>query len=57
MDTPAPPLGRDLVLDFWRGIGILMVLLHHLVYFHIEAFRNFAAAAAGSGLLEQGLWW
>src|SRR3989344_3324162 len=25
---------RDLVLDFWRGIGILMVLAHHLVLFY-----------------------
>ena len=31
---------RDTVLDFWRGISILMVLLHHAVYFHFPVFKT-----------------
>src|SRR3989344_871741 len=27
---------RDIILDAWRGIAILMVIAHHLFYFHFE---------------------
>ena len=34
--------GRDVVLDFWRGIAIFGVLLQHVVYFHYPLFRRFS---------------
>jgi len=52
----AQPVDRDLVLDFWRGVGILMVIAHHLFYFHFSAFRIFAASVP-IGAFEQILWW
>lgn len=47
---------RDLVLDFWRGVGVSMVLLHHLVYFHFGFFRSAGTALPGllGSLLEWG---
>lgn len=33
---------RDYVLDFWRGISIILVLLHHLIYYrYADFFRGF----------------
>ena len=45
------PVARDNTLDAWRGVSILLVLVHHLVYFHYPVFRNFAATAQ-TGLLH-----
>ena len=39
--TPTPPRQRDLVLDFWRGVSVLMVLLQHVVYYRFPVFRTF----------------
>ena len=27
---------RDIILDAWRGVAILMVIAHHLLYFHFD---------------------
>ncbi len=37
---------RDTVLDFWRGISVVGVILHHAVYFHYPIFRAFAETSA-----------
>ena len=46
---------RDVILDAWRGVAILMVLLHHLVYFHWGFFRDFSAVHA-VGFWSTVLW-
>lgn len=33
---------RDHHLDVWRGISVLMVLVHHTFYFHYPFFKEFA---------------
>ena len=52
--------GRDQVLDFWRGISISMVLLHHLVYFRYADFFKHQIISAlnqtGSFVGEIGVW-
>lgn len=50
------PAQRDLILDFWRGIAILGVLMHHLFYFHIDFFRLLHTAGAGSTMFSAVLW-
>lgn len=41
------------MLDFWRGVSILMVLLHHLGYYHFALGREFVASASfGASLLS-----
>lgn len=40
---------RDTVLDFWRGIGVMMVLFQHLVYFRYESFLKEQVASIFSG--------
>ena len=43
---------RDIVLDAWRGVAILLVIVHHQLYFHIAAVRAFAASEGLYGLTE-----
>lgn len=38
--------GRDNVLDFWRGVSILLVILHHLVCFRYSHFFKVSAVSA-----------
>lgn len=41
------PRERDQILDAWRGISILLVILHHAVYFRFsEIFRGFLNESA-----------
>ncbi|MBI5469890.1 acyltransferase [Candidatus Kaiserbacteria bacterium] len=47
--------GRDIVLDFWRGIAILGVLVQHVFYFHYHIFRAFAETVANGVFLNDVL--
>lgn len=46
---------RDLVLDFWRGISVLLVILHHAVYYHFPVFRNWYSAALATGIFHSNI--
>ncbi len=46
---------RDLVLDFWRGISVLFVILHHAVYFHFPIFRNWYSVALARGIFNSDI--
>ena len=37
---------RDTSLDFWRGVGVFLVLMHHFLFFHFSFLRDFVAAGA-----------
>lgn len=41
MSTTETARRRDIVLDFWRGVSVLLVILHHLVYFRYPVFKEF----------------
>lgn len=47
---------RDQVLDAWRGVSILLVIVHHAVYFRFaDIFRGFLERSADGAL--QILWY
>lgn len=57
--APKPARERDMILDAWRGISILLVILHHAVYFRFgDFFRGFLEVSlpARASLFHQGLW-
>lgn len=56
MEPQQVPRERDALLDAWRGASILLVLLHHAVYFRFsEVFRGFLETSV-SGAVMQTLW-
>lgn len=59
MSDPASSAGkgRDMVLDAWRGISIVFVLVHHAVYFRFaDIFRGFLERAV-AGPVASMLWY
>ncbi|MFZ2719299.1 MAG: acyltransferase [Minisyncoccia bacterium] len=59
METQHVPRERDVILDAWRGISILLVILHHAVYFRFgEVFRGFLEVSlpASASFLYRSLW-
>jgi peptidoglycan/LPS O-acetylase OafA/YrhL len=50
MSTTETARRRDIVLDFWRGVSVLLVILHHLVYFRYTVFKEFATQTFDAAL-------
>src|SRR6266567_9389217 len=40
------PSSRDVILDAWRGVSVLLVILYHAVNYHFS--QQFESAAAGT---------
>lgn len=47
--TPRSAASRDTVIDFWRGVSILLVIFQHLVYYRYRVFRQFIETTHFSG--------